>query len=167
MHFFFFSSRRRHTRWPRDWSSDVCSSDLIEKGLESIGLRRGWNSVQDKAAGFREVAERAVQLLDAPMVKGGTYPVILDPELAGVFIHEAFGHLSEADFVYENPQAREMMTLGRRFGKPVLNVGDNGAASDLRGTLPFDDEGTPTQDTALIREGILVGRLHSRETAAG
>jgi len=138
----------------------------IEKGLESIGLRRGWKSVQDKAAGFREVAERAVQLLDAPMVQGGTYPVILDPELAGVFIHEAFGHLSEADFVYENPQAREMMTLGRRFGKPVLNVGDNGAASGLRGTLPFDDEGTPTQDTALIKDGILVGRLHSRETAA-
>ena len=138
----------------------------IEKGLESIGLRRGWRSVQDKAAGFRAVAERAVQLLDAPTVTGGTYPVVLDPELAGVFIHEAFGHLSEADFVYENPKAREMMTLGRRFGKPVLNVGDNGAASGLRGTLPFDDEGTPTQDTALIREGILVGRLHSRETAA-
>ncbi len=138
----------------------------IEKGLESIGLRRGWHSVQDKAAGFRAAAERAVQLLDAPTVTGGTYPVVLDPELAGVFIHEAFGHLSEADFVYENPQAREMMTLGRRFGKPVLNVGDNGAAGGLRGTLPFDDEGTPTQDTALIREGILVGRLHSRETAA-
>ena len=138
----------------------------IEKGLESIGLRRGWKSVQNREPRFRAVAERAVALLDAPMVHGGTYPVILDPELAGVFIHEAFGHLSEADFVYENPQAREMMTLGRRFGKPVLNVGDNGAAPGLRGTLPFDDEGTPTQDTALIREGILVGRLHSRETAA-
>ncbi len=138
----------------------------IEKGLESIGLRRGWHSVQDKAAGFRTVAERAVQLLDAPRVRGGAYPVILDPELAGVFIHEAFGHLSEADFVYESPQAREMMTLGRRFGKPALNVGDNGAAPGLRGTLPYDDEGTPTQDTVLIRDGILVGRLHSRETAA-
>jgi TldD protein len=138
----------------------------IEKGLESIGLRRGWRGAQDAVAGFRRAAERAVALLDAPRVLGGTYPVILDPELAGVFIHEAFGHLSEADFVYENPQAREMMTLGRRFGKPVLNVGDNGAAPGLRGTLPFDDEGTPTRDTALIRDGILVGRLHSRETAA-
>ena len=138
----------------------------IEKGLESIGLRKGWRSVHDCAARFRAAAERAVALLDAPSVKGGTYPVILDPDLAGVFIHEAFGHLSEADFVYENPQAREMMTLGRRFGKPVLNVGDNGAAVGLRGTLPFDDEGTPTQDTPLIREGVLVGRLHSRETAA-
>jgi TldD protein len=107
-----------------------------------------------------------VALLDAPTVKGGTYPVVLDPELAGVFVHEAFGHLSEADFVYENPQAREMMTLGRRFGQPVLNVGDHGAAAGLRGTLPYDDEGTPTQDTPLIKAGILVGRLHSRETAA-
>jgi TldD protein len=137
----------------------------IEKGLESIGLRKGWRSVHDFAAGFRQAAERAVQLLDAPTVKGGSYPVILDPEMAGVFIHEAFGHLSEADFVYENPQAREMMTLGRRFGRPVLNVGDNGAAAGLRGTLPYDDEGVPTQDTPLIKEGILVGRLHSRETA--
>src|SRR5947199_10314455 len=59
-----------------------------------------------------------------------------------------------------------MMTLGRRFGKRVLNAGDNGAAAGLRGTLPFDDEGTPTQDTPLIRDGMLVGRLHSRETAA-
>jgi len=138
----------------------------IEKGLESIGLRKGWNSAQHHAAGFRTVAERAVALLDAPTVTGGTYPVVLDNELAGVFIHEAFGHLSEADFVYENAQAREMMTLGRRFGRPVLSVGDNGAAQGLRGTLPFDDEGTPTQDTPLIKDGILVGRLHSRETAA-
>jgi TldD protein len=138
----------------------------IEKGLESIGLRRGWKSAQGHHAAFRTVAERAAALLDAPGVKGGAYPVILDPELGGVFIHEAFGHLSEADFVYENPQAREMMTLGRRFGNRILNVGDNGAAQGLRGTLPFDDEGTPTQDTVLIKEGVLVGRLHSRETAA-
>src|SRR5438876_11817702 len=92
----------------------------IEKGLESIGLRKGWNSVQTFEEQFRVVAQRAVDLLAAPRVRGGAYPVILDNELAGVFIHEAFGHLSEADFVYENPQARDMMTLGRRFGKRVL-----------------------------------------------
>lgn len=138
----------------------------IEKGLESIGLKKGWNSVQHLGEGFRKAAERAAQLLEAPTVRGGNYPVILDPEMAGVFIHEAFGHLSEADFVYENPQAREMMTLGRRFGREVLNVGDNGAAPGLRGTMPFDDEGVPTRDSVLIKEGVLVGRLHSRETAA-
>lgn len=142
------------------------AGDVIERSLESLGLRRGWQSVQDRDAMFRTAAERAVALLDAPSVVGGTYPVVLDQRLGGVFVHEAFGHLSEADFVYENPEAREMMTLGRRFGSDLVNIGDDGAAAGLRGTLPFDDEGTPTQRTRLVDHGILVGRLHSRETAA-
>jgi TldD protein len=137
----------------------------IERSLESLGLRQGWAAVQQREAMFRTAARRALELLDAPTVQGGAYPVILDPRLAGVFVHEAFGHLSEADFVYENPQAREMMTLGRRFGSDIVTIGDDGGAAGLRGTLPYDDEGTPTRDTKLIENGILVGRLHSRETA--
>ncbi len=138
----------------------------VERALESVGLRAGWAAVQGREGQFRAAAERAVALLHARQVRGGPYPVVLDPKLAGVFVHEAFGHLSEADFIAENPQAREMMTLGRRFGTPLLTIGDDGSAAGLRGTLPFDDEGTPTQNTVLVQEGILVGRLHSRETAA-
>jgi TldD protein len=138
----------------------------IERSLESLGLRKGWNSIQDREAMFRTAAQRALELLTAPTVAGGPLPVVLDPRLAGVFVHEAFGHLSEADFVYENPQAREMMTLGRRFGSAIVNIGDDGSAAGLRGTLPYDDEGTPTRNTRLIEQGMLVGRLHSRETAA-
>jgi TldD protein len=138
----------------------------IERALESIGLRRGWNAVQHQEEQFLTAARRAVELLTAPRVKAGRYPVVLDPKLAGVFVHEAFGHLSEADFVYENPEARKMMTLGRRFGSEMLTIGDDGSATGLRGTLPYDDEGTPTQNTTLIQNGVLVGRLHSRETAA-
>jgi TldD protein len=140
--------------------------DTIERYHDSVGLRKGWRSVQGLEAMFINAAAKAVELLSAPSVKGGTYPVVLDPRLAGVFVHEAFGHLSEADFVYENPQAREMMTLGRRFGSDIVTIGDDGSAAGLRGTLPYDDEGTPTRKTELIRNGILVGRLHSRETAA-
>ena len=140
--------------------------DTIERYHDGVALRKGWQSIQGREEMFRHAAEMAVQLLAAPSVKGGTYPVVLDPRLAGVFVHEAFGHLSEADFVYENPQAREMMTLGRRFGSDLVNIGDDGSAAGLRGTLPYDDEGTPTRDTKLIERGILVGRLHSRETAA-
>jgi TldD protein len=92
--------------------------------------------------------------------------VVCDPDLAGVFAHEAFGHLSEADFVYANPQAAEMMVLGKVFGRPNLNIVDDGTLTGLRGTHRYDDEGTPTQRTELMRDGILVGRLHSRETAA-
>ncbi len=140
--------------------------DRLERSLESLGLRKGWDSIQDREGMFRAAARRALDLLSAPTVQGGALPVVLDPRLAGVFVHEAFGHLSEADFVYENPQAREMMTLGRRFGSDIVTIGDDGSAAGLRGTLPYDDEGTPTQRTVLIEDGILVGRLHSRETAA-
>ena len=62
------------------------------------------------------MAQNAVDMLDAPQVKGGEYTVVLDPILAGVFVHEAFGHLSESDFVYENDHLREIMTLGKQFG---------------------------------------------------
>jgi TldD protein len=140
--------------------------EVIERSLESLGLRRGWRSVEDREGMFRTAAERALALLEAPSVQGGTYPVVLDPRLGGVFVHEAFGHLSEADFVYENAEARAMMTLGRRFGSDLVNIGDDGGAAGLRGTLPYDDEGTPTRRTMLVDHGILVGRLHSRETAA-
>jgi len=56
--------------------------------------------------------------------------------------------------------------LGRRFGPDSLNVFDDGSIEGLRGTHPYDDEGTPTGRSDLIRNGVLVGRLHSRETAA-
>lgn len=112
-----------------------------------------------------EACDVAVDKLDAPKVKGGQYTVILDPRLAGVFIHEAFGHLSEGDNVYEDKNLQKVMVLGREFGRPFLNVYDTGLERGFRGYLVYDDEGVPTEKTYLIREGKLTGRLHSRETA--
>ena len=112
------------------------------------------------------VTRRAEALLSAPQVKGGTYTVIADPKLAGIFVHEAFGHLSESDFVYENERLKEVLVLGRRFGGEHLNIVDSATMPNLRGSYKYDDEGTPASKTYLVKEGILVGRLHSRETAA-
>jgi TldD protein len=113
------------------------------------------------------MAQNAVALLSAPQAKGGEYTVVLDPVLAGVFVHEAFGHLSESDFVYENDRMREIMVLGKQFGSEKLNIIDSAAdPAGLRGSFRYDDEGTRSVKTYLIREGKLVGRLHSRETAA-
>jgi len=108
----------------------------------------------------------SIGISKAAPVKAGTYTVILDPLLAGVFIHEAFGHLSEGDNVYEDPNLQKIMVLGREFGPKHLNVADTGLDKGLRGYLPYDDEGVATERTYLIKEGKLVGRLHSRETAA-
>ena len=140
--------------------------DNVQQAYETHAGPFGFEYVLDKDELALKAARQAVELLSARPVKGGVYPVVLDPLLAGVFIHEAFGHLSESDFVYENPKAQEMMVLGRRFGKDLLHVYDDGSISGLRGTTLYDDEGTPGRRNWLIKDGILVGRLHSRETAA-
>jgi TldD protein len=137
----------------------------VQPAGESVGKQKGFEVVRGMEETARTVAKRAVDLLSAETVKGGKYTVICNPQLASVFIHEAFGHLSEADHVHENPKAREMMVLGREFGKPILNVIDDGSVPGLRGSHRYDDEGVPTRKNYLVREGKLVGRLHSRETA--
>jgi TldD protein len=130
-----------------------------------FGSSDDFGVVHGREGEVAEACDIAVRKLDAPKVKGGEYTVILDQKLAGVFIHEAFGHLSEGDNVYEDPNLRKVMTLGRRFGGAILSVYDTGLDKGVRGYLVYDDEGVPTEKTYLIRDGELVGRLHSRETA--
>jgi TldD protein len=137
----------------------------VQRGVKSFGDQRGFATVLNREEEVERIVRITRDLIRAPKVEGGVYPVILDPQLAGVFVHEALGHLSEADFVYENPQAREMMRLGRRFGPEILSIIDDGALAGENGFTPYDDEGVPGRRTYLVREGVLVGRLHSRETA--
>ncbi|HEY91234.1 MAG TPA: TldD/PmbA family protein [Dehalococcoidia bacterium] len=132
----------------------------------SIGGRDDFTAVRNLHSRVEELANKAVSVLSAPKVKGGEYTVVLDPVLAGVFVHEAFGHLSEADFVHENERLREIMTMGKTFGGSHLNIVDTASIPGLRGSYKYDDEGVLTKKNYLIREGKLVGRLHSRETAA-
>ena len=139
--------------------------EVQQVGL-SLGSRGDFNAIRGLHAQVKEIAQKAVALLTAPQAKGGEYTVVLDPVLAGVFVHEAFGHLSESDFVYENDRMREIMVLGKQFGSEKLNIVDSAAEPGLRGSFKYDDEGTLAVKTYLIRQGKLVGRLHSRETAA-
>jgi len=136
----------------------------VSKGIgrgSSIGFDCMLNADKD----LEEASDLAVKLLEAPQVKAGVYTVICDQALAGLFVHEAFGHLSEADNAYKNPGLQKAMTLGRRLGRDILTIYDTGEYKDHRGFLKYDDEGVATRRTYLVKEGILVGRLHSRETA--
>ncbi len=147
--------------------SAVAAEDgKVQQANLSLGSRGDFSSIRGLHREVEEMAKHAVELLSAPQVKGGEYTVVLDPVLAGVFVHEAFGHLSEADFVYENDRLRQIMVLGKRFGDKALNIVDSAALPGFRGSYKYDDEGVPATKTYLIREGKLVGRLHSRETAA-
>jgi len=138
--------------------------DVQQVGL-SMGTPGDLAGISRLHKQIEETARRAVDMLAAPHVKGGEYTVVLDPILAGVFVHEAFGHLSESDFLYENDRMREIMVLGKEFGGKDLDIVDGAAVPDLRGSFKYDEEGTPATKTYLIRQGRLVGRLHSRETA--
>ena len=138
---------------------------IVRQGFESVHSRTDFNvlvGIEERVLG---AAKRAIEQLEAKSVKGGQYTVVLDPYLSGVFIHEAFGHLSEADFVYENPQMQELLTLGKPLGIEQLNVIDDATLPDLPGTMKYDDEGVPGQRKYLIKNGVLTQRLHSRETA--
>ena len=138
----------------------------VQQAGVSLGSNGDFGFVEDLHQEAKDIAQKAVDLLSAPKVKGGVYTVVLDPVLAGVFVHEAFGHLSESDHVYENDQLKEVMVLGRKFGGEHLNIVDGAAVPGLRGSYKYDDEGVPATRSDLIKEGELVGRLHSRETAA-
>ncbi len=141
------------------------SGETVQTGRETTGSRKAFEDLLNLDEQVKSSAARAVAALSLPPVKGNTYTVVIDPILTGLFVHEAFGHLSEADMAYENPDLLEVMTIGRRFGSQELQIFDGAAPQGHRGSYFYDDEGTPATTTQLIKDGILVGRLHSRETA--
>lgn len=141
------------------------NGETVQTGKETTGSRTAYEDLTALDEQVKGAAQRAIAALTIPTVKGNTYTVVIDPILTGLFVHEAFGHLSEADMAYENPDLLEVMTIGRRFGTEELQIFDGAAPEGHRGSYFYDDEGTPSTTTQLIKDGILVGRLHSRETA--
>ncbi|RMF23481.1 MAG: TldD/PmbA family protein [Cyanobacteria bacterium J083] len=147
------------------FSATARNGEIVQTGRETTGSRRDYDDLLNLEAQVEGAAKRAVNALSLPPVQGDIYTVVIDPILTGLFVHEAFGHLSEADMAYENPDLLEVMSIGKRFGTAELQIFDGAAPQGHRGSYYYDDEGTPATITQLIKDGILVGRLHSRETA--
>jgi TldD protein len=108
----------------------------------------------------------ALDLLKAKPVEGGVYDTILNPSLAGVFAHEAFGHFSEADIIETLPAMRAKMKIGSKLGSDVISIVDDATIPNQVGFYRYDDEGVAVRPTPLMTDGVLTGRLHSRRTAA-
>ncbi len=147
------------------FSATARQGERVQTGRETVGSRRAYEDVLGLEEKVKAAGDRAVNALTLPSAKGGLYTVVIDPILSGLFVHEAFGHLSEADMIYENPELLETMSLGRQFGPKTLQIFDGAAPAGHRGSYLYDDEGTPATTTQLIKDGVLTGRLHSRETA--
>lgn len=132
----------------------------------SSGGSDGFVNVRNQEQNFENRTAIALDLLKATPVEGGVYNVILNPNMAGVFTHEAFGHFSEADIIETLPAMREKMKIGSKLGNAVLTIIDNATLPNQLGFYKYDDEGVPIRPVQLMKNGVLTGRLHSRRTAA-
>lgn len=112
-----------------------------------------------------KLAETENALLHSVACEPGVYPVILSPITTGIFAHESFGHKSEADFMIGDEKMKKEWVMGKKVGSDILTITDCGKNIGS-GYTPYDDEGTKTKMTYLIKNGVLSGRLHSATTAA-
>jgi TldD protein len=138
-----------------------------ESGTSGAGGRTGfetwitpdrWNEQIDEAL------RQALVNLDAVPAPAGEMDVVLGPGWNGVLLHEAVGHGLEGDFNRKGISAFSGR-IGERVAAPGVTVFDDGTVLGRRGSLTIDDEGTPTERTVLIEDGILVGYMHDRMSA--
>jgi TldD protein len=115
-----------------------------------------------------ELAEKAVQQavinLDAVEAPAGTMPVVLGNGWPGVLLHEAIGHGLEGDFNRKGSSAYAGR-IGEKVASDLCTVVDDGTLASQRGSLNVDDEGTQTQSTVLIENGVLKGYMQDKHNA--
>jgi len=128
-------------------------------------LDLGWMLAEDRALGFaREAVRQALMSLEAIPAPAGTMTVVLGAGWPGVLLHEAVGHGLEGDFNRKGTSAFSGR-LNQRVAAKGVTVVDDGTLPGRRGSLNIDDEGTPTECTTLIDDGVLVGYMQDRLNA--
>ncbi|QUS37973.1 metalloprotease TldD [Tardiphaga alba] len=141
--------------------------DRQESGSKGYGGREGYARFIE-SANWRAAADgalrEAVVNLDSIPAPAGEMDVVLGPGWPGVMLHEAVGHGLEGDFNRKKTSAFAGL-LGQQVAAKGVTVVDDGTISSRRGSLSIDDEGTPTNRTMLIEDGILVGYMQDRQNA--
>jgi TldD protein len=143
------------------------SGERREVGYQGCGGRSDFAALEEPAR-WRALVDEAVRTallnLEAVPCPAGSMTVVLGPGWPGVLLHEAVGHGLEGDFNRKKTSAFAGR-LGERVAAPGVTVVDDGTLPGRRGSLNVDDEGTPTQRTVLIEDGILRGYLQDRLNA--
>jgi TldD protein len=120
---------------------------------------------KDRALEYaREAVREALINLEAHDAPAGTMPVVLGPGWPGVLLHEAVGHGLEGDFNRKGLSAFSGR-LGQQVASPGVTVVDDGTLINRRGSMTIDDEGTPSQCTTLIENGVLVNYMQDKLNA--
>ena len=138
-----------------------------ESGGGGGGGRVGLTGLMDRLhwEGLAQEALRiAIVNLSAEPAPAGVMDVALGPGWPGILLHEAVGHGLEGDFNRKKQSAFAGL-MGQRVAAPGVTVLDDGTIPDRRGSISVDDEGTPSEATTLIEDGILVGYMQDRQSA--
>ena len=140
-------------------------NDTFTFSREEIGSTAGYEIFDTETPEIvgKRVAERAVKQLQAKPPKGGKFPAVLGTNVIGVFAHEAFGHLAEADLTLAGSVISDKM--GKQIGSPQVTIYDDGTIQGAFGSFKYDDEGIPAQKTLLVKDGAVIGLMHNLETA--
>ncbi|UCC59042.1 MAG: TldD/PmbA family protein [Candidatus Bathyarchaeum sp.] len=150
--------------WSRIQAS-AREANIFASGREEIGSTSGFEifntEIPEKVGTM--IAKRIINQLKAKTPKGGTFPAVIGPNVVGVFIHEAMGHLAEADLTLSGSILYDK--LGKQIASDAVTVYDDGTVAGAFGSFKYDDEGVLTQKTPLIEKGELTGLMHNRETA--
>ena len=139
----------------------------METGSHGVGGRVTYDRYLDPdnwKAAVDEALRQALVNLESVAAPAGEVPVVLGPGWPGILLHEAIGHGLEGDFNRKKTSAFAGL-LGERVAAPGVTVIDDGTMDDRRGSLTIDDEGTPSQRTVLIEDGILKGYMQDRMNA--
>jgi TldD protein len=143
------------------------SGDRQEVGSYGYGGREGYQRFVETQAwqtAVDEAVRQAVVNLESVPAPAGEMDVVLGSGWPGVMLHEAVGHGLEGDFNRKKTSAFAGL-MGQRVAAPGVTVIDDGTIASRRGSLSIDDEGTPTNRTVLIEDGILVGYMQDRQNA--
>ncbi|MBI1208386.1 MAG: metalloprotease TldD [Azospirillum sp.] len=145
----------------------VGDGDRMEHGSHGAGGRVAYDHYLEDAT-WQGVADEALRQalvnLGSVPAPAGEMTVVLGPGWPGILLHEAIGHGLEGDFNRKKTSAFSGL-LGQRIASPGVTVVDDGTIDRRRGSITIDDEGTPSQCTTLIEDGILVGYMQDRMNA--
>ncbi|MES1152993.1 MAG: metallopeptidase TldD-related protein, partial [Dongia sp.] len=139
----------------------------METGSHGSGGRITYESLLEPEhwkGSVDEAIRQALVNLDSVPAPAGEMQVVLGPGWPGILLHEAIGHGLEGDFNRKKTSAFAGL-MGQRIAAKGVTVVDDGTLGQRRGSLTIDDEGTPTQSTTLIEDGILVGYIQDRQNA--
>lgn len=139
---------------------------IIQAGQEAPGALAGpeFYSMHDPVSYALVAARRALTMLGARPSPTGKMAVVMNSGTGGVLLHEASGHGLEIDHVHKGASVYADK-IGQRVASEVVTASDNPTVPGLWGSYGYDDEGTPSQHTVLIRNGVLLGFLYSRHEA--